>query len=762
MRSGLKAFSLVSTAVGVLAGCSPEQPAVEATPPPAPADAPGFVTSSACANCHAGIYAEWQTSHHAKAMQHAAPDTVLGEFDGREVEYFDETAAFFRRGEDYVVRTLDAEGQSAEYPVRYTFGVEPIQQYLVEFPGGRLQALPWLWDSRPAEAGGRRWLHLYPDEYVAPGDDLHWTGRRQNWNFMCAECHSTNVVQAYDTRTDTFTTTYDEISIGCEACHGPGEAHLSQVAFGDRSGRLGLTVDLDDRGRTYWEMNPDTGIAQRSEPLMSIPGQPEACGQCHARRATLDEPYRHGLPLADTHRVALLDDGLYFPDGQIRDEVYVYGSFVQSRMYSAGVTCTDCHDPHSGRLVTGPEPNAVCSQCHSPTVFATTDHLGHETDDAGCVDCHMTSRTYMVVDDRRDHSFRVPDPLQSAATGSPDACAACHVDRSPEELDTFIARYRNVPAREGFANALFNARQGHANGELVALFRNRAHPGIARATAIASLRPPFAQADVQAIAAALGDPDPLLRMGGLRAFRALAPGQKARFADAMLNDDLLGVRVEAVDALADAYDYLDSTAKAAFDAAAGEFRRSRLIAASQSEALLSLADFEAKLGNEKQATAAYERALSVEPGFEVARANYVDFLRILGDETRGEVLLREGLELNDRAAMLHHALGLLLVRTARSEQSIVALERAADLDPENARFAYVLGVAQSSLGRRDDALASLAAAYKRHPADFDIAWAYATNLRDAGRKEAARNVATAMEARFPGNADVAALRESLR
>lgn len=749
-------------AASLLAACSPEQPVAEAPPDASPADAPGFVTSAACANCHAGIYAEWQTSHHAKAMQHASGDTVLGRFDGREVAYYEEKARFFRRGEEYVVRTLDAEGQPAEYPVRYTFGVEPIQQYLVGFPGGRLQALPWLWDARPAEAGGQQWLHLYPDEYVAPGDELHWTGRRQNWNFMCAECHSTNVVQGYDPRTDTFATTYDEISVGCEACHGPGEEHLRQVAFGDRSGRFGLTVDLDDRGRAYWAMNPQTGIAERSEPLLSVPKQPEACGQCHARRATLDEPYRHGEALADTHRVALLDDGLYFPDGQIRDEVFVYGSFVQSRMYSAGVTCTDCHNPHSGRLVTGPDPNAVCSQCHSPEVFAGSDHLGHETGDAGCVDCHMTSRTYMVVDDRRDHSFRVPHPLQSAATGSPDACAACHADRSAEELDAFIATYRSKPAREGFASALASARQGHANQELVALFSNTTHPGIARATAVASLRPPLAASDLQAIAAALGDPDPLIRLGGLRSLRPLAPEQKARFADALLNDDMLGVRVEAANTLADAYGYLDSGTKRAFDSAAGEFRRSRLISASQSESLLSLADFEARLGNDEQATAAYERALFVEPAFEAARANYVDYLRVLGDDTRGEALLREGLELNEEAAVLHHALGLLMVRTGRSEQSIAALERAADLQPENARFAYVLGIAQTSLGRREAALGTLATAYERHPADFDIAWAYATTLRDAGRSDAAREVTEAMYARFPGNADVAALRDSLR
>ena len=685
---------------------------------------------------------------------------VLGRFDDQAVTYFDESATFFTRGDEFVVRTLDATGEPAEFPVRYTFGVEPIQQYLVEFPGGRLQALPWLWDTRPEAEGGQSWLHLYPDEYIEPGDSLHWTGRRQNWNYMCAECHSTNVRVGYEVASDTFDTRYDEISVGCEACHGPGSEHVREAQFGNLD--AGLVVDLDDRGRAFWEMNAETGIAERSEPLLTVPKQPEACGQCHARRGTLDEPYRFGRPLTDTHHVALLDDGLYFPDGQIDEEVYVYGSFIQSRMYRAGVTCTDCHNPHTAALVTGSEPNAVCAQCHSPAVFAADSHMGHAPAVAGCVDCHMAARTYMVVDDRRDHSFRRPRPDLAEKSGSPSACRNCHSEQPHAVAAEFIAAYQKAPPPAEFATALAASRQGHANEELVAVIRDAALPGIARATAVAALRSPFSENDRRAITLALVDPDPLIRIGGLRALRPFAPGEKAQFAGDLLGDRVRSVRIEAAVTFANAFDQLDPTARQAFNAAAAEFRRSRMLTASQSESLSSLGDFEALLGNSAQAIAAYERALSVEPGFAVARTNLVDFLRLSGNEERGEALLREGIALDDEAAILHHSLGLLLVRQGRRDEALAELERALQLEPANVRFAYVLGVAQHSMGMSDEAVATLGRAYEQSPSDFDLAWAYATILLESGRIETARSVAIELAERFPDDPNVRSIVERLR
>ena len=328
----------------LLSACG-EAPA-PATPAATSSD-PVFVGSAACSSCHETQYSDWQGSHHDLAMQIADETTVLGDFNSVTFEYYNTQTEFFRDKDSFVVRTENAVGESEDFVVEYVFGVEPLQQYLVEFPGGRLQSLPFAWDTRESSAGGRRWYHLYPDEYIEPGDELHWTGRYQNWNYMCAECHSTDLAVGYDVAQDRFDTTWSEINVACEACHGPASRHVASAQAGTLSNNSELGVDLDDHGRAVWQMNLETGIAERSQLAMRPPQQPESCGRCHSRRGVITAEYEYGKPLADTHRPALLHDPLYFSDGQIRDEVYVYGSFLQSRMYQAGVTCSDCHNPHS-------------------------------------------------------------------------------------------------------------------------------------------------------------------------------------------------------------------------------------------------------------------------------------------------------------------------------------------------------------------------------------------------------------------------------
>jgi len=326
-----------------------------------------YVGKKACAQCHADESAAWQNSHHDLAMQHASAQTVLGNFDSSTFEKDGITSRFFMRDGSHWVETDNASGDLQEFEIAYAFGVTPLQQYLIEFEDGRLQTLPIAWDVQ-----GKRWFHLYPDETIPHTDVLHWTGREQNWNYMCAECHSTNLNVNYDQETDTFATSWSEMNVACEGCHGPASIHVAEAHSGDFSGRKGLQVDLDDHGRAVWQMNADTGIAERSELAMRQSKQPQACGRCHSRRGAISAEYEYGVPLAETHRPSLLNAPLYFDDGQIREEVYVYGSFLQSRMYQAGVTCSDCHNPHSLQLVTGSEPSDVCTQCHLPSKFATS------------------------------------------------------------------------------------------------------------------------------------------------------------------------------------------------------------------------------------------------------------------------------------------------------------------------------------------------------------------------------------------------------
>ena len=382
----------------------------------APAGVPAYVDEATCGGCHPAESAAWAGSHHDLAMQEATPETVLGDFG--DVTFTDHgvTTRFFLRDGGYWVGAEGPDGQAADFEVAYTFGVAPLQQYLVALPGGRLQSFPIAWDT----AAGR-WFDLSP-ERVGPEDPFHWTGPYQNWNLMCAGCHSTGLRKNYDPDSRTYQTTWSVIDVGCQACHGPGEDHQAW-AGGDRpAGEPGLGLRVDFRGR-------------------NAAYEVDQCAACHARRFPVSETPVAGEPLLDHFVPETLREGLYHPDGQILDEVYEYGSFVQSRMYAEGVACSDCHDPHS--LDLGTAGNAVCTACHQPqvpdrfptlnaAVYDTPAHHFHEAGSPGaeCVGCHMPERTYMQVDPRRDHSFRPPRPDLSVATGSPNACNACHTDRT--------------------------------------------------------------------------------------------------------------------------------------------------------------------------------------------------------------------------------------------------------------------------------------------------------------------------------------------
>ena len=676
---------------------------------PEPATVPdpelAFVGSSACATCHEPQYSDWLGSHHELAMQVADESTVLGDFDDVSINYFDTTSHFLRRNGDYIVRTQNARGELQDFIITHTFGVTPLQQYLVEFDNGHLQPLPFAWDTRSEADGGQRWYHLYPDEYIDADDPLHWTGREQNWNFMCAECHSTDVQLNYQVADDSYATTWSEISVGCEACHGPASVHASRAQAGTMKLGHGLLVDLDDQGNTVWQMNLQTGIAERSQMAMRPPQQPESCGRCHARRGVISAEYEYGEPLAQTHRPALLREPLYFSDGQIRDEVYVYGSFLQSRMYQAGVSCSDCHNPHSLELRTGPDPDLVCAQCHLPERFSSTAHHGHTAAAVECIDCHMPARVYMGVDARHDHSLRIPRPDLSPVTGAPNACTTCHDDKSNAWAATAALAWWGEPATTV----------------------NDSPPGIVRATALANPALSLQADDAVLVEQALQDGDPLVRMAALQAAVGLPPESQLQLAVPLLDDPVRSVRIEAASLLAPLSDYLPASAAAPFAAAATEFRAAQHAVASRPQAHAALAEFEASLGNIETALAHSQQAFEMAPD----------------------------------AAIVRHSRGLLLVRAGRAEEALPELREAARLDPDSSRYTYVYAVALNSLGQGAEATSVLADALARFPGDFDIAWALATMQRDNGETQRALETARQLAERYPNDENVAALLASL-
>jgi len=659
-------------------------------------------------------------------MAVATSNTVLGDFSDSTFDYYSSSTRFLTVDGKYVVRTEDATGDVRDFEVTHTFGVEPLQQYLVEFPGGRKQALPFIWDTRSAENGGQRWFHLYPDEYIEPGDELHWTGPNFNWNFTCAECHSTDLQMGYDATTDSFNTTWSEISVGCEACHGPGSEHLRQAADNNFDDQYGLLLSLDDQEDAAWLMNLETGISERSKVREHPQHQPEACGRCHSRRSVVAPEYEYGQALTATHMPALLDDGLYFADGQIQDEVYVYGSFLQSRMYQAGVTCSDCHNPHSGALKTGPDSNNVCAQCHLPGKFATAEHQGPDDDDLQCVDCHMKSRVYMGNDARRDHNFRKPDG--------------------------------DAHRTEAFARS----RSNRVNDDLVTIANDVNYAGIVRASALTRLSQPYDDDAAQAIRESLNDPDPLLRIGALRALRQLPPQFRLSEGTRLLGDPVRGVRLEAAETYAELSDLFEINDNRAFQRAAKELRQTYLHNGSRAESHAQLGNFEMMLRNDTQAIRHYEKALAINPGFLPGYLNLADLVRRSGDDIRAESLLREGLRRSPDTAALHHSLGLSLVRSGNSDEALQSLRKAVDLDAESPRYAYVLAVALNSLGQSEAALTLLTESRQEFTDDYDIGWALATMLRDAGDIPSARQVAEELERDYPADENVKALAASLR
>jgi Flp pilus assembly protein TadD len=722
-----------------------------------------YVGRDACGPCHAEEVRSFTGSHHDLAMQVADETTVLGDFDGASFEHHGVRSRFSRRDGKYYVETDGPDGKPHEYEIAHVFGVEPLQQYLVAMPGGREHALPIAWDSRPATEGGQRWFHLLPDDPLPPDDELHWAQPAQAWNDRCAFCHSTNLIQGYRADGDRYETTWSEIDVSCEACHGPASEHVARAKAGapPEQVREALAVGIPKRSAAAWVFDGASPIARRSAPRASD-AEIESCAPCHARRGDIWSDGDPTLPFLDRYEPSLLVPGLYFADGQIDGEVYEYGSFLQSAMYRAGVTCSDCHDPHSLKLRA--EGNAVCGQCHLSTHFDTPGHTFHPAGSPGsqCVACHMPARTYMGIDVRHDHGFRIPRPDVSAKVGAPDACTACHTDRTQAWAAETIAGWgKDAPARPPHYGEAIAAGRGEAidaGAKLAALAAQADAPAIVRASAISLLggvRGPQALAAVEAAAA---DRDPLLRLAAVQASEGLDPRAVVEIAAPRLADPTRAVRLAAAHALAGVpSDVLPPEQQSALARATEEYRSAQKRNSDRPESHVNLGVLAAREGRPDEAEAELRTALARSPHFVPASVNLADVLRASERDADGEVVLRRALERSPEAPSAHHALGLLLIRTGRTQEGLQELARAAELAPDEPRYAYVYGVGLHSTGEHGRALEVLQAAHRRRPGNRDLLFALATMNRDAGNRAAALEYARKLATASPGDPGAAAL-----
>lgn len=672
---------------------------------------PTYVGRNRCAECHQSQHTQWQGSHHDLAMDLATDETVLGDFDDASLEHYGITTRMFRDGEKFMMNTEGPDGQMADFEVKYVFGVTPLQQYMVELgrPAdlpddeiGRVQVLRVSWDTKQ-----QRWFYLSPpdvDEKLAPDDDLHWTGIAQRWNNMCADCHSTNVRRGHDPQSGTYHTTFSEMDVSCEACHGPGSLH----------------VQLAERTSLFWDRKRGYGLA-RLKDVNNTDIQITACAPCHSRRRVIKEGYHAGDDFYDHYALETLSPQTYHCDGQVLDEVYVVGSFLQSKMYHKGIRCTDCHDPHTARLKH--QGNQVCTSCHQHSAgrYDNPSHHFHKVGSEGakCVNCHMPSTTFMDVDARRDHSLRVPRPDLSVELGAPNACTGCHLDRAklPEETTQGFEQYKDwmLAARpvdgsspqqevktaleeidrwaaeqcDQWYGADRKSKTPHFGEGLHAAWNDPSAvpdaiqrwlrpqtPAIIRGSLLETLLTAPINEPSDKMLEALSDPSPTVRAAAAASFENLIPSgpelaeatdeQIIQMSDSLapvirplwplLNDPVRSVRTEAARVLSRvppaALAYVsDNTQRQALKAGMDELKEALAIISDRGGSHAILGSLHENLGQLRKAIDAYETAVRVEPGLAGPRTN----LAALYDREAGK-LQREGQQIIQQRTQMQLAI----------------------------------------------------------------------------------------------------------
>lgn len=677
-----------------------------------------YVGDTSCVECHSKEVQEWKGSHHDLAMKEANDETVVGDFDNATYELHGVKSSFYKKDGKFFIRTDGEDGKLHDYEVAYTFGIYPLQQYLLKFPDGKYQVPDIAWDSRSKEEGGQRWYHIHKDEVIKAGDVLHWTGPNFNWNYMCADCHSTNLKKNYDPKTKSYHTTWDVINVSCEACHGPASKHIewSKKHNSDMQHK-GFPLSFKNK-KWKWDVKTTDKIeGHRGQEI-------EVCAKCHSRRSQFDDDYIPGDKFADHYLPALLERGLYFPDGKIQDEVYVYDSFLQSKMYAEGVTCSDCHNPHT--LERKKEGDKVCYQCHSEEKYTSKAHHFHEQGSTGasCISCHMPARTYMGVDSRNDHSFRVPRPDISVEMKEiPNACNLCHADKDAKWASDAVKKwYGKTPVgKQNFAHSLQALRNNSENApkNLYEVLMSDA-PDIAKATVTAYLGNYPSKQTYTTTLQMLRNKDGNIRRSALHALETFPPKMRIQETFKMLSDPLKTVRMEAARQLSVfPLGEMDKERKGLLEKVLAEYKETLLFNSDRPESQLSLGVLYNNLKMPKKAEAAYIEAIRLQPQFVPAYINYSDFLQHQHKSKESFEVLNQGLKEVPQAAILHHALGLWYVRNKENAKAIPELKKAAELNADDARISYVYAV---SIGEEKaaEAVKILEDIYRKHTGDIQI------------------------------------------
>lgn len=639
------------------------------------------VSPETCKECHAEVYENWSISDHAHAnrLVNIRKDNVAF-VPGRTIEQDGSTFKIIKQNEQFMMKVTGPEGKTTEYTFDGVIGYHPLHQYLAPFPGGRLQTTSLAFDPI-----NEQWFDIF-DEGRQPGEWGHWTGQGMNWNANCAYCHMTEYHKNFDLATESYKSRWLAQSISCVQCHTGMEQHVADARA----------------GRPY--------AGGRLTALQRM----ESCATCHSRRDQLTaEAFKPGDLYADHYALSLPDNpGLYYPDGQIRDEVFVYASFIMSRMGHAGITCADCHETHSGKNLLPIANNALCQKCHSTglddaPIIQPELHSRHPAGSTGnlCVECHMPQTTYMGNDPRRDHGFLNPDPLMTRELGIPNACSTCHTD---ESLDWAIEwsekwygeKLAGSPQRER-ARALHAAYEGlpEAAAQLLALAAKEDIPAW-QATYTGLLgNYTYASEVIGYLRNQLNHQNPMVRSRAIGGLSFTADAQLA--INKGLSDPVREVRLAAAQAsLANNRPLPDGPAQR-------DWQAYLAFNADRPQDAFIIAQEAVNAGEPQEAMRIAKFAITLDSrNAEVFRRAAI-IASAAGDNYAAETFLYEGLALDAQNASLLYALALLRAEQENFTEAAALLEDTVAVEPAFYRAWYNLALAYTKTNRWQDAARAL-------------------------------------------------------
>lgn len=648
---------------------------------------PDWYLAETCRECHEAEYDDWLGSHHHLAQRRLDPSRDLEAFSQGELE--DQAGRKYQLSGPSPEFSIEEVGSGLPGVVEAVIGETPIRQYLITFPDGRYQIQGLTWDPH-----NKQWFNVFGDEDRNQGDWGHWSQQGMNWNSNCAWCHMTDFEKNYDLRTNSYASEWKIEGISCIQCHSGMKEHVAAA----RSGNYEPTLT-----------EPNIELAM------------DNCASCHARREELTaNGFKAGEKFDEHFRLVLPDlPNAYFVDGKANEEDYVFASLKMSRMGHKGVSCLDCHNPHSHETILPVEDNSLCMRCHATglneaTIIDPVTHSQHPLNSAGnqCVSCHMPERLYMQRDARRDHGFTIPDPQLTIDYDVPNACQACHGDKTVEWARDAVESWfphseRRQELRER-ARILDAYYRGDSESWKEAHGLLQSEENVYWRSAYLRILGAMAPGTPESLEAALNSmksKSPVERESALRILSNR--GDRLPDLQRALYDSSRLVRNQAADTLSMMYNPNQSAfqewleyAEANADRPAGALRRAELAVQQGDVALAKQLAEKAASFDRNNAHLLYDIAIM--------------FARV-GDLDGAMSKISDAKLIDSSLGILWFGEGLLYAEKGDTRRSIESMEAAVEKDASQDRWWYNLGVAYLQTGESDKAKKALEKAISLNP-----------------------------------------------